>query len=88
MELYADTTGCTVVAPPEDTDAVLLGTAMVAAASGRHKDLGAAASAMARPGTTHRPDSARPEAYDWRYRAFLEMQEQRRALDRLLGAGS
>ena len=25
MELYADATGCTVVAPPEDTDAVLLG---------------------------------------------------------------
>ncbi len=87
MELYADTTGRTVVAPSEDTDAVLLGTAMVAAAAaGVHKDLGAAASAMAQPGTTRRPDPARREAYDRRYLAFLEMHEQRRALDRLLGA--
>ena len=87
MELYADTTGCTVVAPPEDTDAVLLGTAMVAAAAaGLHENLGAAASAMAQPGTTRRPDPSRRQAYDRRYRAFLEMHEQRRALDRLLGA--
>ena len=87
MELYADTTGCTVVAPPEDTDAVLLGTAMVAAAAaGVHGDLRAAASAMAQPGTSCRPDTTRREAYDRRYRAFLEMHGQRRALDRLLGA--
>jgi FGGY-family pentulose kinase len=87
MELYADTTGGTVVAPPEDTDAVLLGTAMVAAAAaGVHENLGAAASAMAQPGTTRRPDAARRQAYDRRYLAFLEMHEQRRALDRLLGA--
>jgi len=86
MELYADATGCTVVAPPEETDAVLLGTAMVAAAAaGLHPDLSAAATAMARPGTTRRPDPARREAYDRRYRAFLEMHEHRRALDRLLG---
>jgi FGGY-family pentulose kinase len=86
MELYADATGCTVVAPPEGTDAVLLGAAMVAAtAAGVHEDLGAAASAMAQPGTTRRPNAARRVAYDRRYRAFLEMHEQRRALDRLLG---
>jgi FGGY-family pentulose kinase len=86
MELYADATGCTVVAPPEETDAVLLGTAMVAAtAAGVHPDLGAAASAMAQPGTTRRPNAARSAAYERRYRAFLEMHEQRRALDRLLG---
>jgi FGGY-family pentulose kinase len=87
MELYADATGCAVVTPPEGTDAVLLGTAMVAAAAaGLHGDLGAAASAMAQPGTTRRPDPARRQAYDRRYRAFLEMHGQRRALDRLLGA--
>jgi ribulose kinase len=86
MELYADATGCTVVAPPEETDAVL-GTAMVAAtAAGVHRDLGAAASAMAQPGTTRRPNAARRATYDRRYRAFLEMHEQRRTLDRLLGA--
>ena len=86
MELYADATGCTVVMPPDGTDAVLLGTAMVAAtAAGVHQDLGAAASAMAQPGTTRRPNLARRAAYDRRYRAFLEMHEQRRALGRLLG---
>jgi ribulose kinase len=73
------------VAPPENTDAVLLGTAMVAAAAaGMHEDLGTAASAMAQPGTTRHPDTSRRETYDRRYRAFLEMHEQRRALDRLL----
>ena len=41
---------------------------------------------MAQPGTTRRPDAARRQAYDRRYLAFLEMHEQRRALDRLLGA--
>jgi FGGY-family pentulose kinase len=87
MELYADATGCTVVAPPEDTDPVLLGTAMVAAAAaGMHENLGAAAGAMAQPGTARQPDRARREMYDRRYRAFLMMHEQRRALDRLLGA--
>ena len=42
MELYADTTGCKLVTPAEE-DAVLLGTAIVAAtAAGLYPDLGAA----------------------------------------------
>jgi FGGY-family pentulose kinase len=86
MELYADTTGCTVVAPPENTDAVLLGTAMVAAtAAGMHEALGAAASAVAQPGTTPRPHTTRRETNDRRNRAVIEKHEQRRALDRHLG---
>jgi FGGY-family pentulose kinase len=85
MELYADVTHCTVVTPPEDTDAVLLGTAIVAAAAaGLHPDLLAAAGAMAQPGTTRHPDTARRAGYDRCYRAFLAMHEHRRALDRLL----
>ena len=85
MELYTDVTNCTVVAPPEQIDAVLLGTAIVAAAAaGLHPDLLAAAGAMAQPGTTRHPDPARRAGYDRRYRAFLEMHEHRRALDRLL----
>jgi FGGY-family pentulose kinase len=85
MELYADATGCTVTAPPEETDAVLLGTAMVAAAAaGLHPNLETAASAMAQPGTTRPPDPARRAGYDRRYQAFLAMHEQRRALDRIL----
>jgi FGGY-family pentulose kinase len=86
MELYADVTGCTVTAPREDTDAVLLGTAMVAAAAaGLHPDLSAAAAAMAQPGRTRRPDPAMRDGYARRYRAFLSMHQHRRTLDELLG---
>jgi FGGY-family pentulose kinase len=86
MELYADVTGCTVTAPCEETDAVLLGTAMVAAAAaGLHPDLGAAAMAMAQPGKTLRPNPARRDGYIRRYRAFLRMHEHRRTLDQMLG---
>ena len=89
MELYADVTHCTVVTPPEDTDAVLLGTAIVAAAAaGLHPDLLAAAGAMAQPGTIRHPEPATGAGYDRRYRAFLEMHEHRRALDRLLETGA
>ncbi len=81
MRLYADATGCTVVQPAEE-DAVLLGTAMVAAtAAGLHRDLPAAAAAMAKQGAVIAPDRAQRAAYDRDYRIFLAMHEQRRALD-------
>ena len=81
MRLYADATGCTVVQPAEE-DAVLLGTAMVAAtAAGLYSGLPAAAAAMAKAGAVITPDRARRAAYDRDYRIFLAMHEQRRALD-------
>ena len=81
MELYADATGCTVVTPAEE-DAVLLGTAIVAAtAAGLHPDLATAAAAMAREGAVTTPDPAKAERYARDYRVFLTMHEQRRALD-------
>jgi FGGY-family pentulose kinase len=81
MRLYADTTGCTVIQAAED-DAVLLGTAMVAAtAAGVYPDLPAAAAAMAKDGAMNTPDPARRAGYDRDYRIFLAMHEQRRALD-------
>lgn len=84
MELYADTTGCAVVAPEEE-DAVLLGTGIVAAAAcGLHPDLPAAAAAMAREGRVIRPDPARRAGYERDWRAFLLMHEHRRALDAVL----
>jgi FGGY-family pentulose kinase len=84
MELYADTTGCEVIAPEEE-DAVLLGTGIVAAAAaGLHADLPTAAAAMAREGRVVRPDPARRAAYERDWRAFLLMHEQRRALDAVL----
>ena len=81
MRLYADATGCTVVQPAEE-DAVLLGTAMVAAtAAGLYPDLATAAAAMAKAGAVITPDPARQAGYDRDYRVFLAMHEQRRALD-------
>lgn len=80
LSLYADTTGCTVVLPEEE-DGVLLGTAMVASVgAGLHAGLGAAATAMARVGTTITPDAARRPEHDRRYRIMRLMQEQSAAL--------
>jgi len=88
MALYADATGCTVVEPAEE-DAVLLGTAIVAAtAAGLWPDLRRAAGAMARDGAVRPPDPARRAGFDRDYRIFLEMHEQRRALDRMSGGPS
>ena len=58
MELYADATGCAVV-EPQAADAVLLGTAMVAAtAGGLYPDLNAACLAMQQGGTARQPDTS------------------------------
>jgi ribulose kinase len=83
VELYADATGCRLVVP-ETEDAVLLGTAMVAAtAAGLHGDLPAAAAAMAPAGRERLPDPAAAARFDRDYRVFLLMHEQRRALERV-----
>ena len=82
MELYADATGCTVVEPAPATDAVLLGTAMVAAAAaGLHPDLPSACAAMSQGGRTRLPNEAARARFDHDYRVFLEMHRQREALD-------
>ena len=80
MELYADTTGCTVIEPAED--AVLLGAAMTAAvAAGLQPSLADAAGAMSRSAAVREPDPAKRAGFDRDYRAFLLMHEQRRALE-------
>ena len=80
MELYADTTGCTVIEPAED--AVLLGAAMTAAvAAGLQPSLADAAGAMSRSAGVREPDPAKRAGFDRDYRAFLLMHEQRRALE-------
>src|SRR5690606_17932955 len=57
VELYADVTGCTVVIP-ETEDAVLLGTAMTAAAAGGLYDsVAAAGEGMAARGGERQPDA-------------------------------
>ena len=72
-------TGCRLVVP-ETEDAVLLGTAMVAAtAAGLYPDLSAAAAAMAPSGVERLPNPA-AAGFERDYRAFLLMHEQRLAL--------
>lgn len=84
MELYADATGCTVV-EPNGGDAVLLGTAMAAAAAaGLYQGLAAACAAMRQEGRARRPNPAARKRFDRDYRVFLEMHRQRRQLDALL----
>jgi len=81
MELYSDATGCAVV-QPQAADAVLLGTAMVAAtAGGLYPSLSAACLAMQQGGTARAPDTGARERFDRDYRIFLEMHRQRQALD-------
>ncbi|WP_371746534.1 FGGY-family carbohydrate kinase [Aminobacter sp. SR38] len=81
MELYADATGCTVV-EPLGGDAVLLGTAMAAAAAaGLYPSLTGACTAMRQEGRARRPTPSAKQRFDRDYRVFLEMHRQRKALD-------
>lgn len=83
MELYADAAGCKVVEPKAE-DAVLLGTAMVAAtAAGLYASLPEACTGMQQGGVERGPNPAVRERFDRDYRVFLKMHEQRRELDRL-----
>lgn len=79
--LYADATGCRLL-EPADGDAVLLGTAMIAAAgAGLFPALSEACAAMRRPARERRPDPAAQAALERDYRIFREMQRHRQALD-------
>ena len=83
MELYADATGSTVIEPAAE-DAVLLGTAMVAAtAAGWHGSLVEAASAMQRGGRARKAEPGAKARFDRDYAVFRRMHEQRRELDKL-----
>ncbi len=83
MELYADATGCTVVTSAAE-DAVLLGTAMVAAtAAGLYPNLPAACMAMKQGGYPRQPEPKARQRFDRDYRIFLEMHAQRKVLDAL-----
>ena len=84
MELYADATGCRVVAPSAP-DAVLLGTAMAASvAAGAHPDLAAAGRAMHQPGTIRLPNPAATARFERDWRVFRAMHRHRAEIDALL----
>jgi FGGY-family pentulose kinase len=83
MELYADATGCRTLEPAAP-DAVLLGTAMVAATgAGLHPSLAAAGAAMTRGGAIRAPDPAAARRVERDWRAFQAMQRHRQALEKL-----
>jgi FGGY-family pentulose kinase len=78
--LYASATGCRVIVA-DDADAVLLGTAMGAAAgAGLHPGLVAAATAMAPRASEHLPDPAAQLRLERDYAIFLELQHHRCAI--------
>lgn len=82
-QLYADATGCRVLEPVQD-EAVLLGTATVAATGAKlHPDLASACTAMRQPVRERLPDPGMRVFLERDYRVFLEMQRQRTALDAL-----
>jgi FGGY-family pentulose kinase len=83
MELYADATLCRTM-EPFAPDAVLLGTAMVAATGcGLHPTLVAAGAAMHQGGATRAPDPAAAARTERDWRTFLAMQRHRDEVDRL-----
>jgi FGGY-family pentulose kinase len=80
VELYGDVTGCTLTIPQTD-DAVLIGTAINAAAAARlHPDLAAAGSAMVTGGRTRPVNLEKRALYDVDYARFLLMQRHRAEL--------
>ncbi len=83
MELYADATRCRTVEPAAP-DAVLLGTAMVAAAgAGLHPSLAAAGAAMHQGGVVREPAPANAARYERDWQVFLTMQRHRREVEML-----
>jgi FGGY-family pentulose kinase len=86
--LYADAFECRVVEPVGE-EAVLLGTAMAAAAAGGiHADLAAAALAMRAPvRQLPRSTPAAAASLDRDYAVYLEMLRHRRAIDEMTAAG-
>ena len=83
MSLYADATGCSIAETAED-EAVLLGTAMLAAAAaGLYPTLRDTCAGMRQPARVTHPDPAARESFTRDYQIFLEMHKHRKVLDAL-----
>ncbi|NVO23158.1 FGGY-family carbohydrate kinase [Donghicola mangrovi] len=86
MQLYADVTRCRVEIAA-DGDAVLLGTAALAAVTGGlHDDLISAATHMRQDGRVYLPNEQASRAYDGDYAIFVRMQQQRDELNAMRNA--
>jgi FGGY-family pentulose kinase len=83
VELYADATHCELMVA-DNTDAVLIGTAINAAtAGGLYADLAQAGAAMGAKGRLIQPNLALKNHYDQDYRRFVTMQRHRAELNGL-----
>ena len=81
LDLYADATGAIAV-ESKAPDAMLLGSAMLAAtAAGLYPSLTEAAAAMDQGGTPREPDRRAAAGFDRDYRILVEMQRQRRTIE-------
>ena len=84
MELYGDVSGMPLVLPNGNSDLVLLGTAMAAAASaGLFTSVENAGVAMSSEGKLRLPDLAKKAGYDRDYARFCLMQTFQSQLDRI-----
>jgi FGGY-family pentulose kinase/HAD superfamily hydrolase (TIGR01509 family) len=83
MELYASTTGVTLL-EPTSIDATLLGVAMAASvAAGFHPTLDAATRSMSPGMREHHPDASLKAGFDLDYRIFKQMLADRERIERL-----
>lgn len=85
LRAHADATGCRLLLPRE-TDAVLLGAAVLGAvAGGRFSDIGAAMAAMTGVGAVITPDVATCAYHARKYAVFLRLYEDQMAYRQLMG---
>ncbi len=83
LEIYRDSVGLPLATLP-GTDAVLLGTAMNAAAAAKlHPSIEIAAQLMCQPSKLHQPDPKSKSRVARDYAIFLEMIEQRTVLEKM-----
>jgi FGGY-family pentulose kinase len=84
---HADATGCTVIVP-DQSEPVLLGSAMIAAAAaGAYSDVVAAMTAMSGSATTIAPRGGKIAAYhDAKYKVFRRMQDDHAAYRDIMNA--
>jgi FGGY-family pentulose kinase len=86
LRAHADATGCRLLLPRE-TDAVLLGAAVLGAvAAGGFADVGAAMAAMTGVGVVVAPDDATSAYHARKYAVFLRLYEDQMAYRQLMGA--
>ncbi len=78
LQEHADITGCTIILP-EEPEAVLLGSAILAAVgAGKYQSILQAAVEMSSTGKRYTPQSATKEFHDTKYKVFRKMYEHYR----------